>query len=119
MYKARLLRLTFLKFTNIFKEFPTPHFLTDLLLTYRFIDLLIVDYLLFQSEPLRNHLTIYLVIYSIDDRSAFEWAAQTLYRLSENKDYHQRHLFAILVANKVDLVRSRAVKPLGKYSILK
>uniref|UniRef100_A0A914S0V4 Uncharacterized protein n=1 Tax=Parascaris equorum TaxID=6256 RepID=A0A914S0V4_PAREQ len=65
----------------------------------------------FQSEPFQGDLTIYLLIYSIERRESFEQVAETLFRLFENRR-DRDGISAVLVANKIDLQRSRRVSSL-------
>lgn len=59
----------------------------------------------------------YLVIYSVIDKASFQRAEDELGRLQDYDLLRARP--AILVANKVDLVRSRAVSAQGEeYSLL-
>uniref|UniRef100_A0A914DWX5 Uncharacterized protein n=1 Tax=Acrobeloides nanus TaxID=290746 RepID=A0A914DWX5_9BILA len=71
------------------------------------IELEIIQGSALESDPFQNVLTIYMVIYSVDNRESFTRAAQILYRLYD----HRRNtpLPLILVGNKVDLQRKRKV----------
>uniref|UniRef100_A0A7E4V5A1 Ras-related and estrogen-regulated growth inhibitor n=1 Tax=Panagrellus redivivus TaxID=6233 RepID=A0A7E4V5A1_PANRE len=51
--------------------------------------------------------TIFLVMYSVDCRESFTWAAQTLFRLYNRKSATRPSI--LLIANKVDLQRKRKV----------
>uniref|UniRef100_A0A915A521 GTP-binding protein GEM n=1 Tax=Parascaris univalens TaxID=6257 RepID=A0A915A521_PARUN len=64
-----------------------------------------------ESEPFQGDLTIYLLIYSIERRESFEQVAETLFRLFENRR-DRDGISAVLVANKIDLQRSRRVSSL-------
>lgn len=60
-----------------------------------------------------SQMTIYMVVYSVDNRDSFIRAAQILYRLHDS-----RRLFpgtpVVLIANKIDLQRRRKVTSLGR-----
>ena len=56
------------------------------------------------------HVDAYVVVYSVEDRRSFESAINRLYEIRETEG---RHVALILVANKTDLVRSRAVQEEG------
>jgi len=53
----------------------------------------------------------YVVVYSVEDRKSFEVAIDRLYKLREED--LSRQMTVILVANKVDLVRTRLVQTQG------
>lgn len=53
----------------------------------------------------------YVVVYSVEDRKSFEAAIDRLYELREED--LSRQMTVILVANKVDLVRTRVVQTQG------
>ncbi|KAK2149081.1 hypothetical protein LSH36_468g00004 [Paralvinella palmiformis] len=59
------------------------------------------------EEVTSYHVDAYVVVYSVEDRRSFESAINRLYEIRETEG---RHVALILVANKTDLVRSRAVQ---------
>lgn len=58
----------------------------------------------------------YVVVYSVEDRKSFEAAIDRLYELRE--DDLSRQMTVILVANKVDLVRTRVVQTQGYVTFM-
>ena len=56
----------------------------------------------------------YVVVYSVEDRKSFEAAIDRLYEIRDEEN--DRPSAVILVANKVDLVRSRLVLAQGSCS---
>lgn len=68
---------------------------------------------MFQDIDKSNPPHAFLVMYSVVDKASFLRAESDLTRLSE-ADY-LRTRPAILVGNKVDLARSKAVSTQGKY----
>ncbi|VDM44261.1 unnamed protein product [Toxocara canis] len=64
-----------------------------------------------ESEPFHGNLTIYLLVYSIERRESFKRVVETLFRLFENRR-DRTGISAMLIANKIDLQRSRRVSTL-------
>lgn len=58
-----------------------------------------------------HQVAAYVVVYSVEDRKSFEVAIDRLYELREED--LSRQMTVILVANKVDLVRTRLVQTQG------
>lgn len=58
----------------------------------------------------------YLVVYSVVDKSSFSKAEQILNMLQDSEQLRTKA--CILVANKIDLARSRSVSTQGKYLVL-
>lgn len=58
-----------------------------------------------------HQVAAYVVVYSVEDRKSFEVAIDRLYELREED--LSRQMTVILVANKVDLVRTRVVQTQG------
>lgn len=58
-----------------------------------------------------HQVAAYVVVYSVEDRKSFEVAIDRLYKLREED--LSRQMTVILVANKVDLVRTRLVQTQG------
>lgn len=56
--------------------------------------------------------TLYVVVYSVDNRESFTRAAKILYKLYEHRA--KSSILLILVANKIDLQRKRRVTTMGK-----
>lgn len=64
----------------------------------------------------RNELPdAYVIMYSVIDKTSFQRAEDELARL-QNLDPYLRARALIIVGNKIDLVRSRAVSTQGFYS---
>lgn len=57
-----------------------------------------------------------VVMYSVVDKASFQKAEQDLQRLQEQSALRNRAV--IMVANKVDLARSRAVSTQGEITVL-
>lgn len=55
----------------------------------------------------------YVIVYSVTDRDSFKTSQQILQALSTQENYHKKA--AILVGNKIDLVRKRVVNTEGNY----
>jgi hypothetical protein len=66
------------------------------------------------STSIDGIMTIYMVIYSVDNRDSFVRAAQTLYRLHDNRRLAPGTP-VILVANKIDLQRKRKITFIGGW----
>ena len=72
-----------------------------------------------------EHVSAYVVVFSVEDRSSFRAAIDWLYEIRRDTvvDHHPAatvsHLrpAVILVANKVDLVRNRAVLEQGTFDL--
>ena len=71
----------------------------------------------FQDEIDRNDPPdAFVVIYSVVDKASFQRAEQELARLSDAELLRTRP--ALLVANKIDMARSRTVSTQGKNNII-
>lgn len=76
-----------------------------------------------QAEPefiMSDEIAAYVVVYSVEDRKSFEAAIDRLYELRHEEMGEQTASdvlppVVILVANKVDLVRTRLVQEQGQW----
>jgi Rad/Gem-related GTP binding protein 1 len=63
-----------------------------------------------QEDVLESEVDAYLVVFSVNDRSTFEMAVETLYQIRHELCSQKA---VILVANKIDIVRKRVISSEG------
>lgn len=83
------------------------------LLTFRFLFLFLFIFVFVFLQDELEQADAFLVVYSCIDKESFTRAKQILSRLQDMDLL--RHRPTILVANKIDLARSRAVSAQGEY----
>lgn len=66
-----------------------------------------------QEDVIENEVDAYLVVFSVNDRSTFEMAVETLYQIRHELCSQKA---VILVANKIDIVRKRVISSEGMSS---
>ncbi|CAJ0606191.1 unnamed protein product [Cylicocyclus nassatus] len=70
-----------------------------------------------ESAPFSNHLTMYVVVYSVDSRESFKRAANLLYRIYQNRSTYT--VPVVLIGNKIDLKRHTTISTLEGRSLAK
>lgn len=66
-----------------------------------------------QEDVIESEVDAYLVVFSVNDRSTFEMAVETLYQIRHELCSQKA---VILVANKIDIVRKRVISSEGMSS---
>ncbi|ETN75826.1 Ras family protein [Necator americanus] len=70
-----------------------------------------------ESSPFANHLTMYVVVYSVDSRESFKRATNLLYRIHQARN--SPLVPVVLVGNKIDLKRHIVISTLEGKSLAK
>ncbi|PIO61488.1 Ras family protein, partial [Teladorsagia circumcincta] len=70
-----------------------------------------------ESSPFANHITMYVVVYSVDSRESFRKATHLLYRIYQTRT--SSFVPVVLVGNKIDLKRNIVISTLEGKSLAK
>ncbi|WKX95620.1 hypothetical protein Q1695_012239 [Nippostrongylus brasiliensis] len=70
-----------------------------------------------ESSPFTDHLTMFVVVYSVDSRESFKRAANVMYRIFQTRK--SSVVPVVLVGNKIDLKRNVTVSTLEGRSLAK
>ncbi|KAK6054749.1 Ras family protein [Cooperia oncophora] len=70
-----------------------------------------------QSAPFTDHITMFVVVYSVDSRESFKKATNLLYRIYQTRT--SSIVPVVLVGNKIDLKRNIVISTLEGKSLAK
>uniref|UniRef100_A0A1I7WRU8 GTP-binding protein Rheb n=1 Tax=Heterorhabditis bacteriophora TaxID=37862 RepID=A0A1I7WRU8_HETBA len=89
----------------------------NFLLNDKEIELEILLESMLESSPFGSHLTMYIVVYNVDNRDSFIRAAEVLYRIYQLR--RKNVVPVVLIGNKIDLKRNNVVSTIEGRSLAK